>query len=118
MVINGEFLEFLSSYFWITAVRFYCGQMFNSQRFKIFQEVTVAFHRNPNYQILSRYARSVWNSNMFVSCQREATMDILAQPCGKWGVNCTPAPPDKNESQLVFSFDYCDFPEFITNHFL
>lgn len=43
MVINREFLEFLSPYFWKTTLRFHHGLMFNSQRqkFMIFQEVTV-----------------------------------------------------------------------------
>ena len=88
MVINREFWEFLSPYFWITTVRFHHGRAFLSQRqrFNDFQEVTVQLDRNPNCKMLSRYARNTSNTNMFVFAERKLQKTFLCDLVANGGL--------------------------------
>lgn len=110
MVINREFLAFLSPYFWITALRFHrC--LFNSlrPRLMIFQEVTALYDRNYNYKNVMTVCtqhlefkhvcfllRGGYKGHRFLR-------EVDERPCGKWGVNCV-APVlfrDQNESHSL-----------------
>ena len=110
MVINREFLAFLSPYFWITTLRFHRG-LFNSQRprLMIFQEVAVLYDRNYNYKnfITVCTQRLEFKHVCFLLRGGHEGLRFLREvderPCGKWGVNCV-APVlfrDQNESHSL-----------------